>query len=317
MKIVLAEPLGISPKLLEQYAGDIRALGHEFISYSARPESTAELCRRVEDADAVLLANMHFPAEAIHAGKRLRYLDIAFTGVDHVELDACKEKGIAVSNASGYSDIAVAELAFGLMLALSRRLFPCDCAARREGTKEGLIGTELFGKTLGVVGAGKIGTAVIRIALAFGMKVLAHSRTVKSELEKLGVTFLPLEDLMGQSDIVSIHVPQNSRTLNLISREQLERMKPTAMLINTARGPIVDNAALAELLQEGRIAAAGIDVFEMEPPIPKDHPLTTAPNTILTPHVAFATREALERRAAIVFDNLKSWLSGTVKNQVC
>ena len=156
-----------------------------------------------------------------------------------------------------------------------------------------------------MVGAGKIGTAVIRIALAFGMKVLAHSRTVKSELEKLGVTFLPLEDLMGQSDIVSIHVPQNSRTLNLI------------MLINTARGPIVDNAALAELLQEGRIAAAGIDVFEMEPPIPKDHPLTAAPNTILTPHVAFATREALERRAAIVFDNLKSWLSGTVKNQVC
>lgn len=317
MKIVLAEPLGIRPELLEQYAGEIRTLGYELVSYPARPESTAELCRRVKDADAVILANIPFPAEAVNAGEKLRYLDIAFTGVDHVALEACKARGIAVSNASGYSDVAVAELAFGLMLALSRRLLPCDSAARREGTKEGLIGTELFSKTLGVIGTGKIGTAVIRIALAFGMKVVAHSRTEKPELEKLGVKFLPLEDLMAQSDIVSIHVPQNSQTLGLISREQLERMKPTAMLVNTARGPIVDNTALAELLCSGRIAAAGIDVFETEPPIPADHPLMAAPNTILTPHVAFATSEALERRAAIVFDNLKSWLEGTVKNQVC
>ncbi len=317
MKIVLVEPLGIRPELLEQYAGEIRALGHKLVSYSARPENTAELCRRVKDADAAILANLPFPAEAVNAGEKLRYLDIAFTGVDHVALEACKARGIAVSNASGYSDVAVAELAFGLMLALSRRILPCDSAARREGTKEGLTGTELFGKTLGVVGTGKIGTAVIRIALAFGMKVVAHSRTEKQELEKLGVKFLPLEALMAKSDIVSIHVPQNSQTLGLISREQLERMKPTAMLVNTARGPIVDNTALAQLLCSGRIAAAGIDVFETEPPIPADHPLLAAPNTILTPHVAFATTEALERRAAIVFDNLKSWLGGTVKNQVC
>lgn len=317
MKIVLVEPLGIRPELLEQYAGEIRTLGHELVSYSARPENTAELCRRVKDADAAILANLPFPAEAVNAGEKLRYLDIAFTGVDHVALESCKARGIAVSNASGYSDVAVAELAFGLMLALSRRILPCDSAARREGTKEGLTGTELFGKTLGVIGTGKIGTAVIRIALAFGMKVVAHSRTVKPELEKLGVKFLSLEALMAESDIVSVHVPQNSQTLGLISREQLERMKPTAMLVNTARGPIVDNTALAQLLCSGRIAAAGIDVFETEPPIPADHPLLAAPNTILTPHVAFATTEALERRAAIVFDNLKSWLEGTVKNRVC
>ncbi len=317
MKIVLVEPLGIRPELLEQYAEEIRAQGHEFVSYPARPENTAALCGRVEHADAVILANLPFPAEAVQAGKNLQYLDIAFTGVDHVDLAACKARDIAVSNASGYSDIAVAELALGLMLALSRRILPCDCAARREGTKEGLIGTELFGKTLGIVGTGKIGTAVIRIALAFGMKVLAHSRTVKPELQQLGVTFLSLNDLMAQSDIVSVHVPQNANTIGLIGREQLERMKPAAMLINTARGPIVDNTALAELLCQGKIGAAGIDVFEQEPPIPKDHPLTAAPNTILTPHVAFATTEALERRAAIVFDNLKSWLGGTVKNRVC
>ena len=317
MHIVLAEPLGIRPELLEQYAGELRALGHEFTSYGSRPEDLPALCRRVEDADAVILANMPFPGEAVQAGKRLRYVDIAFTGVDHVDIDACKAQGIAVSNASGYSDTAVAELAFGLMLGLSRRILPCDRAARAGGTKDGLIGTELFEKTLGVVGTGKIGTAIIRIALAFGMKVLACSRTVKPELEAMGVRFLPLEQLMAESDIVTLHVPQNPETTGLISRELLERMKPTALLINTARGSIVDNAALAELLKAGRIAGAGIDVFETEPPIPQNHPLVRTPNTILTPHVAFATQEALERRAAIVFRNLKSWLEGTVLNQVC
>ena len=317
MKIVLAEPLGISSELLEKYADEIRVLGHEFTAYSDRPEDLAGLCSRVEDADAVMLANMPFPGEAVRAGKNLRYIDIAFTGVDHVDIAACKERGIAVSNASGYSDIAVAELAFGLMLGLSRRLLPCDAATRREGIKDGLIGTELFGKTLGVVGTGKIGSAVIRLAIAFGMKILAYSRTVKPELEALGVRFVPLAQLMGESDIVTIHVPQNKDTIELIGREQLELMKPTAILINTARGPIVDNTALADLLKDGRIAGAGVDVFETEPPIPQNHSLVGAPNTILTPHVAFATREALERRAGIVFDNLKSWLDGVVKNQVC
>ena len=179
------------------------------------------------------------------------------------------------------------------------------------------MGTELFNKTLGVVGTGKIGAAVIRLGLAFGMKVLAHSRTKKSELEALGVSFLPLEELMAQSDIVSLHVPLNDATRGLISQEMLGLMRPTAMLINTARGPVVDNAALAEALQAGRIAGAGIDVFETEPPIPDSHPLLNAPNTLLTPHVAFATREALERRAETVFDNLKAWLGGTVQNQIC
>ena len=133
----------------------------------------------------------------------------------------------------------------------------------------------------------------------------------------MGVSFLPLEELMAQSDIVSLHVPLNDATRGLISQEMLGLMRPTAMLINTARGPVVDNAALAEALQAGRIAGAGIDVFETEPPIPDSHPLLNAPNTLLTPHVAFATREALERRAEIVFDNLKAWLGGTVQNQIC
>lgn len=317
MKIVLVEPLGIKPELLERYAEEIRGMGHIFVPYAARPADTAELCARVEDADAVMVANLPFPGEAVRGGKNLKYIDIAFTGVDHVDIAACRERGISVSNASGYSDVAVAELAFGLMLGLSRNIVPCDSVVRRSGTKDGLVGTELFGKTLGVVGTGKIGTAVIRIALAFGMKVMAYSRTVKPELESLGVRFAALEEVMAESDIVTVHVPQNDSTKGLISREMIGRMKPGAMLINTARGPIVDSAALAEALEAGRLAGAGVDVFETEPPIPEDHPLVKAPNTLLTPHVAFATVEALERRAEIVFGNLKAWLGGTVQNRIC
>lgn len=317
MKIVLVEPLGIKPELLEMYAGEIRGMGHEFVPYAERPADTAELCARVEGADAVMLANLPFPGEAVKASGNLKYIDIAFTGVDHVDIAACKEKGISVSNASGYSDVAVAELAFGLMLGLSRNIVPCNQTVRHGGTKDGLVGTELFGKTLGVVGAGKIGTAVIRIALAFGMKVTAYSRTVKPELESLGVRFASLAEVMAESDIVTVHVPQNDSTKGLISREMIGRMKPGAILINTARGPIVDSAALAEALESGRLAGAGVDVFETEPPIPENHPLVKAPNTLLTPHVAFATVEALERRAEIVFGNLRAWLDGTVLNRIC
>lgn len=317
MKIVLAEPLGIRQELLESYLEEIRAMGHEVEAFGDRPQNAEALCSRVREADAVIITNLPFPGEVLRQCERLRYVDVAFTGVDHLDVACCREKGISVSNASGYSDVAVAELALSMMLARSRNIVPCNEAVRQGGTKDGLVGTELFNKTLGVVGTGKIGAAVIRLGLAFGMKVLAHSRTKKPELEALGVSFLPLEELMAQSDIVSLHVPLNDATRGLISQEMLGLMRPTAMLINTARGPVVDNAALAEALQAGRIAGAGIDVFETEPPIPDSHPLLNAPNTLLTPHVAFATREALERRAEIVFDNLKAWLGGTVQNQIC
>lgn len=317
MKIVLVEPLGIKPQILEKHAEEIRAMGHEFVSYDTRPADTADLCARVEGAGAVMVANLPFPKEAVNASSELKYIDIAFTGVDHVDIAACKERKISVSNASGYSDVAVAELAFGLMLNLSRNIVPCNQVVRQAGTKDGLVGTELFGKTLGVVGTGKIGSVVVRIAQAFGMKILAYSRPVNPELEAMGVRYVALEELMAESDIVTVHVPLNDSTKGLISREMIGKMKPTAMLINTARGPIVDSEALAEALTEGRLAGAGVDVFEMEPPIPENHPLVKAPHTLLTPHVAFATVEALERRAEIVFNNLKAWLDGTVLNQIC
>ena len=317
MKIVLAEPLGVDQKIVDRFAEELSDMGHTFTIYDTVPSGQQELAGRIQDADAVMIANYPFREAAIRSDAALKYINIAFTGVDHVDIPVCKQLGIHASNASGYSDIAVSELAFSMMLALSRNLPQCDAAVRNGKTKAGLIGTELYGKTLGVIGAGKIGSAVIKIALAFGCKVIAYSRTVKPELELLGVEFVSLQELMRQSDIVSLHLPQNDTTKGMINAELIGLMKPTAIFINTARGPIVDSQALADALNAGKIAGAGIDVFENEPPIQSDHPLVTAKNTLLTPHVAFATKEALERRAAIVFENTFAWLHGEIKNQIC
>lgn len=317
MNIVLAEPLGVERKLIEGFSERVTRGGHSLTVYDTCPVDQEDLARRVKNADAVIIANYPFREEAILSAENLQYIDIAFTGVDHVDLAVCKKRGISVSNASGYSDIAVAELAFAMMLSLSRNVLQCDMATRQSGTKDGLIGTELYGKTLGVIGAGKIGSAVMKIGLAFGCRVISYSRTAKPELETMGVTFVSLEDLMTESDIVTLHVPVNDSTRGMIDAKMICRMKPNAFLINTARGPVVDSQALAEALNSGRIAGAGIDVFEMEPPIPEDHPLITARHTLLTPHVAFATREALERRAEIVFDNLFAWLNNEVRNKIC
>lgn len=316
MKIVLTEPLGINQKLLDEFAGKLGDMGHTFMSYDTCPADQEDLAERIQDADAVMIANYPFREPAIRSASSLKYINIAFTGVDHVDIPVCRELGIAVSNASGYSDIAVSELAFAMMLNLSRNVVACNTAVRDGKTKAGLIGTELFGKTLGVIGTGKIGTAVIKIALAFGCNVIAYSRTVKPELEEMGVRFVSLEQLMKESDIVSLHLPQNDSTKGLINADLIGLMKPNAIFINTARGPIVDSTALADALNSGKIAGAGIDVFENEPPVQPDHPLVAAKNTLLTPHVAFATKEALERRAAIVFENTFAWLRGEIKNQI-
>lgn len=317
MKIALLEPLAIRNETLDAFVTKIKTLGHEITVYNDRDPSPEGLRARSQGMDAVIIANTPYREDVLEACPELRYIDVAFTGVDHIDVDCCRKKGIRVSNASGYSDICVAELAFGMMLSLSRYMVQCDQAVRDGKDKTGLVGTELAGKTLGVIGTGKIGTRVISIARAFGMDVIAYSRTVKPELEAMGVKYLPLAEVMAQSDIVTLHIPNNAETKGLISKELIGKMKPSAIFINTARGPIVDSQALADALNAGKLRAAGIDVFEMEPPIPADHPLVTAKNVLLAPHVAFATKEAMERRAEIVFENMLAWLNGEIRNQIC
>ena len=175
----------------------------------------------------------------------------------------------------------------------------------------GLVGFELEGKKFGVIGTGAIGTRVAKIAQAFGCEVYAYSRTVK-DLPR--IQFVGLEELLYNCDIISLHVPLNESTKGLIGKDEIALMKPDAVLINTARGPIVDSEALAEALNNGKIAGAAVDVFENEPPVSKDHPLLHAKNLIATPHVAFATKEALVKRAIIDFDNVKCWMEGKPVN---
>lgn len=306
MKIVILESLSINKEELEKVTKPLIDNGHELVVYEDKVDNE-ELKVRVKDADVLVIANMPLESDVIQAAEKLKFIAVAFTGVDHVDLDACREKGIKVSNAAGYSTNSVAELAFGLMISLLRNVVILDDIVREGGTKSGFRQLDLMGKTLGVVGTGEIGSTVAKIGLAFGCNVIAYNRSENVELIDKGVKYLPLDEVLMESDIVTIHMPLTNDTKALIDRRSFELMKPTAFLINTARGPIVDNNALAKALEEGLIAGAGIDVFDMEPPIPSDYPLLEAPNTILIPHIGFATEEAMVRRAEITFRNITNW----------
>lgn len=263
----------------------------------------------------MILANMPMPNEVIRACDKLKFIDVAFTGVDHVGLEAAKEKGIAVSNASGYSNEAVAELALGMALSIYRNLRQVEVRCREGATKDGLVGYEIKGKTVGIVGLGKIGSRSAELFHVLGAKIVSSSRTVHPEVPGY-VEQLSLEELLKVSDIVILHCPLNDSTRGLINKEKLNLMKKNAVLINMARGPVVVSQDLADALAQGVIAGAGIDVFDKEPPLDLDEPLLAAPNTLLTPHVAFATHESMTLRAEIVFDNLQAWMNGEQKNVI-
>lgn len=313
MKIAFLEPLGIPQEKLDATVRAALGDAHELVYFPDRRTDADTLAERCAGADAVVLSNFPFRREVIERCPDLKMICVAFTGVDHVDIDCCRERGITVCNCAGYSTVAVADLVFGLVIGLARNILPCDARCRAGGTKDGLVGFELAGKTFGVIGCGAIGSRVAAIAGAFGCRVLAYSRTVK---DLPGVEFVSKETLLRESDIVSLHVPQNKSTIGLIGKEELALMKPTAFLINTARGPVVDTAALAEALKAGTIAGAGVDVFDCEPPIPAENPLLDAPHLLCTPHVAFATAQAFEKRAVIVAENLRAWIAGAPVNLV-
>ena len=313
MKIAVIEPLGIPEEQVRAIAEE--KLGNEielsyFDTVSADP---AEQIARAADAEVVVDTNIKLTGDAIRGFKECNYLDIAFTGVDHVDLDACKEKGIVVSNCAGYSTACVSDLVFGMLISLMRNLAQCDEATRNGGTLAGLIGNELEGKRFGIIGTGAIGTRVAKIADAFGCEVVAYSRTVK---DIPYIQYMSLDEVMSTSDIISLHMPNNAQTKGMISAEKIAMMKPNAILVNCARGPVLDSQALADALNQGKIAGACIDVYEMEPPIPGDHPLLNSKNTLVTPHVAFASKEAMVKRAHIVFENIAAWQKGEPQNVV-
>lgn len=312
MKIVLLESLGVSEETLAACAKPLTDAGHTFVAYPKDTDPQVQI-ERAKDADILMIANMPLSGEVIRACKNLKFIDVAFTGVDHVDLDAAKEMGVKVSNAAGYSTQAVAEIALCMMLSLLRNIPQVEQRCRQGQTKDGLVGCELRGKTVGIVGAGAIGCRTAELCHAFGCKVLGYKRHVTGK-EPSFIEFVSLGELLQQSDIVSLHCPINEESKHLINAQSIAKMKQGAYLINTARGPVVDSQALADALNSGYLAGAGIDVFDKEPPLSTDHPLLHSKNTIVTPHVAFASAESMVARAEIVFDNIQSYLDGNQKN---
>ena len=309
MKITVVEPLGISKEQFETLRAEFETKGCEFEYYMDRNENPDTIAQRIGSADIVVISNIHLSAETMNKCPNLKMLSVAFTGLDHIDLEYCQNHNIEVFNASGYSTIAVSELAIGLMLDVYRKITEMDTTTRQLDTRGTFLGRELHGKIVGIIGTGAIGTQTIKVLKAFGCKILAYSRSQRNEVKALDVEYVSLENLMTNADIVSLHIPATKETSKIINAKMLSLMKPSAIIINTARGTVIDNNALAQALIEGKIAGAGIDVYETEPPLPENHPLLSAPNTILLPHVAYATQEAFDIRADIVMDNIRKWLS--------
>lgn len=314
MLVKLLEPLKIPAGKIEELAEGIRDLGHEFVYYDDKTTDSEDLVERSKGADVVMIANNPYPAEAIDQNEKLKLINVAFTGVDHVEIEDAKNQEILIANAAGYANQAVAELAIGLVTDLYRGITYGDQTIRQKNYPGAFQGREISGKTVGIIGTGEIGLKTAKLFKAFGANLIAYSRSEKEDAKKIGIEYVELDELMKQSDIISLHVPQTTDTKGMISAEKIALMKEDAILINTARGPIIDNDALAEALNNEEIAGAGVDVFDMEPPIPDDYELLHAKNTVLTPHLGFLTDEAMEVRAKIAFDNTISFLKGDPVN---
>jgi D-3-phosphoglycerate dehydrogenase len=307
MIIKIIEPIGQSEDAIRARIGDLlEEGGHSLVVCDTRGMADADLVTVVKDADVLLLSNRPLTGNVINACPKLKLISVAFTGIDHVDQETCKKRGIVIHNAAGYAVHAVSELAIGLMIALLRRILPADTKTRTGGTNES-VGHELFGKTLGVVGCGHIGLQVARLANAFGCHVVGFDPHV-FKVGDVTIEQVELDELLSRSDIVSLHLPLMPETRGFIGKAQLAKLKPSAILINTARGPVVEQAALVEALTQKRLAGAGLDVFDLEPPLPAKHPILTAPNTVLTPHIGFETVEAMVAKANIALGHLEDFL---------
>lgn len=312
MKIVLLESLAVTDEVLKTYAQPLVDKGHVFIAYEKNTDPAVQI-ERARDADVIMIANMPLTGEVIDACRNLKFIDVAFTGVDHIALENARKRGIAVSNASGYSNEAVSELVIEMTLSLLRNVPKVERRCREGLTKEGLVGKELKGKKVGIIGTGAIGSRVAELFHNFGCEIIAYDMFPR---EIPYIQYESMEEVLAEADIVTLHCPLTEGTKGLLNSEKIGLMKEGAYLINAARGPIVDSDALAKALNEGKLAGAGIDVFETEPPLPVDHPLLKAKNTLVTPHIAFASEESMVLRAEIVFRNLEKWMQGEQINKI-
>lgn len=289
-------------------------------SYEVHPRGTpAETLARCRDAEAVITNKVVFDRAVIAALPKLKYIGVTATGYNIVDVAAATERGIVVTNVPTYGTASVAQMVFALLLELTQHVGH-HAATVREGRWAKCDNfcywdyplVELAGLTMGIVGCGRIGQATARLADAFGMKVIGYDAFPFPGGLIAPVT---LDELLARSDVVSLHCPLTTETQGLINTARLSLMKPSAFLINTSRGPLVNERDLADALNAGRIAGAGLDVLSAEPPKP-DNPLLTAKNCIITPHIAWATRSARRRLMQTSIDNLGAFLAGNPRNVV-
>lgn len=281
--------------------------------------SQDEILDQCHDADVMLVNKAEMNREVIESLPNLRYIGLFATGYNNVDLDAAAKHGVSVVNVPGYSTDAVAQHVFSFILMHASSLPAYDEAVKRgEWIYSESFSffpypiTELAGKTLGIIGYGNIGKKVARIGDAFGMNILIMNR---SYIENCPYSQVPLEEVLKRSDYLTLHCPLNEGSAHLINKDALQMMKPTAYLINTSRGGVVDSAALADALNYGTIAGAGIDVLTKEP-MSADEPLYAAKNCTITPHIAWAAIESRRRCVQIVAENLKAWMCGKPQNVV-
>jgi len=317
MKIVVLDGYTLNPGDLSWET--LRALGEVEI-YDRTPQD--KVIDRAKDASMVLTNKVVLGAAVLQKLPLLKYIGVLATGYNVVDITAAKGKGIVVTNVPGYSTASVAQLVFALILELCHHV-----QSHSNSVKEGKWAmspdfsfwdyplVELSGKTIGIIGFGAIGEKVADVATAFGMNILGASRSQRDQSHRLNFRWSNIPDLLRQSDIVSIHCPLTDETRGMINAESLNKMKRSAFLINTSRGPIVNEEDLAEALNNEIIAGAGIDVLSVEPP-PSNNPLLKSKNCIITPHIAWATKEARERLMNTAVDNLKAFIAGSPVNIV-
>jgi glycerate dehydrogenase len=311
MKIVVLDGYTLNPGDLSWKA--LEALGT--VTIHDRTAAT-EVASHIKDAEVVLTNKTPIPADVILNTSSLKYIGVLATGYNVVDVDAAKSKGIIVSNVPGYGTPSVVQLTFALLLELTHHVqrhsdavMSGDWARSADFSFWNYPLIELAGKTMGIIGFGTIGKQVADVATAFGMNIIAYSRTQTDQSQRSNFQWVNVEELLAQSDVVSIHCPLTPETKGLINHKSLGQMKPSAFLLNTSRGPIVIDEDLAEALNNSVIAGAGIDVLSVEPPS-ANNSLFKAKNCLITPHIAWATKEARERLMDGVVNNLVQFLAG-------
>ena len=316
MKIVLLNDLLVNKEFYKNVERDLKKLGHDFIYYLDKPKNDEEIIERIKDCDILIDDNTPLSVEVLKEAKNLKYIDVAFTGVDHIPLKYCHDKKIVVSNCSGYATEAVAELILCCILTLARDLKRLDSEMREDKANINFLGSELSERVVGIIGTGKIGGRLIELLRAFNLRILAYSRTIKKSIVQKGVTYVDLNDLLKNSDYVCLTLSLDDSSFHLIGEKELKLMKKTACIINTARGPIIDETALINALKNNTIRGAALDVFNVEPPLDDNNELLKLNNVLLSPHIGYRTNEAMKKRAEIALSNLYSFLEKKTKNRI-